>query len=98
MTERKSFSFGRFLLRALLVLLSTVLMLAAFLYGVMFLLCRGPSPTARELFVLSTRETSAIGFLPNLILSADEIGEIVDRQAEQEVEETDVSLVTWYAT
>ena len=94
MTERKSFSFGRFLLRALLVLLSTVLMLAAFLYGVMFLLCRGPSPTARELFVLSTRETSAIGFLPNLILSADEIGEIVDRQAEQEVEETDVSLVT----
>ena len=84
----------RFLLRLLAVLLGTALLLAAFLYGVIYLLCRGPSPTARELFVLSTNETSAIGFLPRLCLSAEEIGEILDRRAEQATENTDVSLIS----
>ena len=84
----------RFLLRLLAVLIATALLLAAFLYGVMYLLCRGPSPTARELFVLSTNETSAIGFLPRLCLSAEEIDEILNRRAEQATEATDVSLIS----
>ena len=84
----------RFLLRLLAVLIATALLLAAFLYGVIFLLCRGPSPTARELFVLSTDETSAIGFLPRLCLSAEEIDEILNRRAEQATEDTDVSLIS----
>ena len=84
----------RFLLRLLAVLLGTALLLAAFLYGVMYLLCRGPSPTAKELFVLSTNETSAIGFLPRLYLSEAEIDEILNRRAGQETEETDVSLIS----
>lgn len=84
----------RFLLRLLLILLSTILLLAAFLYGVMFLLCRGPSPTAKELFVLSTSETSAIGFLPRLYLSAGEIDAILSRPAEAELQSSDTSLVT----
>ena len=84
----------RFLLRLLAVLLGTALLLAAFLYGVMYLLCRGPSPTAKELFVLSTNETSAIGFLPRLYLSEAEIDEILNRRAGQETEDTDVSLIS----
>ena len=46
--------------KVLLVLLETVLLLAIALYGVMYVLAKGPSPTARELFVRSVRETSAI--------------------------------------
>ena len=84
----------RFLRRFLIVLLVTVLMAAGFLYAVMYELCEGPSPTARELFVRSTRETSAIGFLPRLYLSEEEIAGIMNRQAEQSVETTDTSLVT----
>lgn len=94
MTERQIHPFLRFLGRALIVLLCTVLLLVAFLYGVMYLLCRGPSPTAREQFVLSTGETSAIGFLPRLFLSAEEIAAIVDRPAPELLEQTDPTLVT----
>ena len=42
------------------ILLETVLLLAVALYGVMFVLAKGPSPTARDLFVMSVRETSAM--------------------------------------
>ena len=84
----------RFFLRLLAVLLVTLLVALGFVYGVMVLLCRGPSPAAKELFVLSTRETSAIGFLPRLCLSAEEIDEILSRQEAQLSESTDVSLIT----
>ena len=79
-------------LRVLCVLLVTVLMLCAFLYGVIFMLCRGPSETARNLFVRSVRETSAIGFLANLVLSDEEIAAIEASRVEA-VPETDVSLI-----
>ena len=59
--------FKRVLLRILCVLLVTVLLLCAFLYGVIFMVCRGPSETARNQFVLSVRETSAIGFLADIL-------------------------------
>ncbi len=94
MTEKKRHPFLRFLGRTLIVLLSTVLLLVAFLYGVMYLLCRGPSPTAREQFVLSTRETSAVGFLPRLYLSEEEIAAIAERPAPVLLEHTDPTLVT----
>ena len=81
------------LLRILCVLLTTLVLLVILLYFVMYLLCRGPSPTARDLFVRSVRETSAIGFLANLYLSDEEIAEI-EKAEEIAVEETDTSLIT----
>lgn len=75
------------------VLLVTLLLACAFLYGVMFLLCRGPSPTARDLFVRSVRETSAIGFLADLMLSQEEIAQIESAGGEDCVTETDTSMV-----
>ena len=83
----------RILLRLLTVLLVTLLVALGFLYGVIVLLCRGPSPTARELFVLSTGETSALGFLPRLAMPADEIAAIRERPAAQEAERVDPSLI-----
>ena len=85
---------GRFLGRVLCVLLVTVLLLVAGLYGVMYILTKGPSPTARDRFVLSVRETSAIGFLANLYLSDEEIEEIESGRTQEIFEETDSSLIS----
>ena len=76
-----------------LVLLETVLLLAVALYGVMYVLAKGPSPAASELFVRSVRETSAIGFLANLYLSEDEITELLKADAIPDYIETDTSLI-----
>lgn len=81
--------------KLLLILLETVLLLAVALYGVMYVLAKGPSPTARELFVRSVRETSAIGFLAELYLSEEEIAQIeASRDQVEEYVQTDTSLIT----
>ena len=85
--------FGRFLGRLLCVLLVTLLLLVAGLYGVMYILTKGPSPTARDRFVLSVRETSAIGFLANLYLSDEEIEEIESGRTAEIFDETDATLI-----
>ena len=79
--------------RIFLVLLETVLLLAVALYGVMYVLAKGPSPAASELFVRSVRETSAIGFLANLYLSDDEIAELLAADNVADYVETDTSLI-----
>ena len=61
--------------RVLLILLETVLLISLGLYGVMFVLAKGPSETARNMFVSSVRETSAIKFLANLYFTPEEIEE-----------------------
>ena len=90
--KRRRLGAGRILLRIFCVILVTLLLLVMLLYSVMFLLCKGPSPTARDLFVRSVRETSAIGFLANLYLSDAEIMEI-EKASAVTVDETDTSLV-----
>ena len=77
-----------------LILLETVLLLTVTLYGLMYVLAKGPSPTARDLFVRSVRETSAIGFLANIYFTDDEIAEIESAQEIEEYAETDTSLIT----
>lgn len=84
----------RFFLRLLAVLLVTVLLLLFALYGVMYVLARGPSPTARCLFVMSVRETSAAYFLADWFFTPQEIAEIEGSGAPAvEPEDTDVSLI-----
>lgn len=81
--------------KLVLVVLETALLLAITLYGVMYVLAKGPSPTARELFVRSVRETSAIGFLAELYLSEEEIAAIESaREQVEEYAQTDTSLIT----
>lgn len=77
-----------------IVLLETVLLLVIALYGVMYVLAKGPSPTARDLFVMSVRETSAIGFLADIYLTEEEIAEIEAGREVAEYVETDTSLIT----
>ena len=93
----KKKSVGRTILRILgrflCVLLETVLLVAVALYGVMFVLAKGPSPTARDIFVLSVRETSAVGFLANLFFTDEEIAQIEAGGNTAEYEDTDTSLI-----
>lgn len=76
-----------------LILLETVLLLVVALYGVMFVLAKGPSSTAREIFVMSVRETSAIGFLANLFFTDEQIAQIEAAEDIAEYIETDTSLI-----
>lgn len=92
-TKKRSGRIKRLLLRVLCVVLATLLMLCAFLYGVMFVICKGPSETARDLFVMSVRETSAIGFLAELFFSEEEIAAIENRGLGGDAVSTDASLV-----
>lgn len=84
----------RFVGRTALILLETALLLVITLYGVMYILAKGPSPTARDLFVRSVRETSAIGFLANLYFTDEEIALIESAKQVEEYQETDTSLIT----
>ena len=86
-------AFGRGVAKVSIALVTTVLLLVAVLYGVMYVLAKGPSPTARDLFVRSVRETSAIGFLANLYFSEAEIQQIIQGNPEAEYVETDTSLI-----
>ena len=79
--------------RAFLLLLETVVLLAIVLYGVMYVLAKGPSPTARDIFVMSVRETSAVGFLADIFFTPEEIAAIEAKEAEEEYIETDTSLI-----
>jgi len=78
--------------KVMLVLVETVLVLAIALYGVLFILAKGPSHTARDIFVMSVRETSAMGFLANMFFTPEEIAAIEYKEEEAYVE-TDTSLI-----
>lgn len=75
--------------RSALVLLETVVLLVVILYGVMYILAKGPSPTARDIFVMSVRETSAMGFLADLFFTPEEIAAIEVREEVEDYTETD---------
>lgn len=77
-----------------LVLLETVLLVVIALYGVMYVVAKGPSPTASSLFVMSVRETSAIGFLADLFFTEEEIAAMENKPEIEEYVQTDTSLIT----
>lgn len=91
--EPRRSPFARILGKILCVILETVLLLCIALYGVIFVLAKGPSPTARNLFVLSVRETSAVGFLANLFFTEAEIAQIENATGDVDYEDTDTSLI-----
>ncbi len=90
----KGNSVGRGIGRIVTFILVTLLVLVIGVYGVMWILVNGPSKRAKELFVISVRETSAIGWFANLYLSEEEINDIIDgNKVVYSDEETDTSLI-----
>ena len=86
---------GSFALKLISVLLATLIIVVTALLAVMWVLARGPSPTAQRLFVMSVKETSAVGFLANIYLSDAEIESIL-RHSEpaEELYSMDTSLIS----
>ena len=86
--------------RILLVIFTTLLLLVLAVVGTVFVILRGPSRDAQELLTRSLKETSAIGFIPDLFLSSERVEEIL-RAGEEPAESggaTDARLVTISAT
>ena len=72
----------------------TVVFLILFiLYGTMWILAKGPSPTASKLFVFSVRETSAVGFLANLYMSDEQIDALYADATHRQDQSVDASLI-----
>lgn len=69
--------FGKFLLRTLLIVITTVVLLVVGALGLIYTINYGPSPSARSLFVSSMLETSAAGFLATWFLPTEEIDTIL---------------------
>lgn len=86
--------FLRFLGCTAALLAETVVLLLILAYGAMYVVCKGPSSTARNLFVMTVRETSAVGWLANLFFSKEEIAQLQNTQDVEEFQETDTSLIT----
>ena len=81
--------------RVLSFVLATLVLVVAFAFGVVYLMSRGPSESARDLFVLSLRETSAAGFVTEIFLSDEEIALIEEANKPADIlEEVDTSLIT----
>lgn len=86
---------GRFFARFGILLLALLLVLLLFCYGVLWVLCKGPSETARDIFVMSCMETSFARYFPPLVLSEEEIADIQLRNtvvATDEVTKTDADF------
>ena len=93
LAKNGSMAVGKILLRCLLILLITVALLAAALYGAMFIIVNGPSPTVGKLFVLSLKETSAGGFLAHWYMSDEEIAALQAEKAEELSTEINPALI-----
>lgn len=82
--------FARLLAILGVILLAAVIMLV----GVSYIFCKGPSPLASDLFVVTMMETSALKFIPAMFFSQEEIDAIIARNSTVEtLEVTDDSLI-----
>jgi len=72
----------------------TILAVLVVALGVVWVLLKGPSPYVTEMFCRSTRETSAIGWIPNIFLSQEEIDTYKSVSTEDyETAEVNTSLI-----
>ena len=84
---------GRILGRTGAIVLMAVVWLVLVLYIALFILAKGPSATASNLFVCSVQETSAVGFLARLFFSQEQIDRITGANVVAEYEEMDTALI-----
>ncbi len=70
---KKRLTAGKIIGRVLIVFLTTLILLVIALYLLMLVIAKGPSESAKKLFVCTVKETSAIGFLANWYYTDEEI-------------------------
>ncbi len=80
--------------RALCLVLLTLFLIVILLFGLIWVLEKGPSPTATELFCRSVRETSAIKWIAGLYLSDEELAALQSTdEAAADTQPVNVSLI-----
>ncbi len=85
---------GKITARFFITLGVIILCLLVFLMGCITIVCKGPSQSARDLFVVTVTETSALKFIPKIYFSDDEITKILDsNKAVETLEVTDENLI-----
>ncbi len=78
MAKRKNqLTAGKILCRVGIVILTTLILIVIALYFLMLVIAKGPSDTARQRFVCTVQETSAVKFLANWYFSDEQIKEYV---------------------
>ena len=94
-TSKKRPGFFGIIGRILSFVLATVVIILGAALGVIYMLSYGPSESARDLFVLSLRETSAAGFVAEIFLSEEEILLIEEANRPDDIlEQVDTSLIS----
>lgn len=78
----------RFIGRFFAVLGVTVLCILVLLLGAVWMFTKGPSPTARDKFVSTMTETSALKFVPHIFLTDAEVNDILNGNIIVETDET----------
>ncbi len=74
--------------------LTMLILIVGGLFGAMTVLAYGPSPTARDLFVTSVLETSALKFLANVYFTDEEIEVILEENSVKVVDVvTDTAMI-----
>ncbi|MDR1193896.1 MAG: phosphodiester glycosidase family protein [Peptococcaceae bacterium] len=80
--------------KALISFVTLLLVICLAFFGALTVISYGPSPAARDLFVVSVMETSAAKFLAHLYFSSEEVENIIAGNEVAELEETsDSSLI-----
>lgn len=74
-------SAGAIVLRSLAVAGTVLLSLIIMLFGIITVICKGPSPSVRDLFVTTVMETSAAKFLARMYFTEEEIAVIQQKNA-----------------
>ena len=77
--------------RVLIVTGITLAIILAGLFAVIFIMEKGPSETAKVLFVRSVNETSRLGFVSRIFLSDDEVNKILEDTSMEELQDGETS-------
>ena len=91
--KKSKLSLGKVLGRIFLTLLITIILVAVLLLGVIFIMEQGPSKAAKELFVRSVNETSALKFVAGIFLPENETTAILSQTTSNYDAEIERSLL-----
>lgn len=84
----------KFILKGLSFVLVFIIGVVVILYSSFLLICYGPSPKARNMFVTTFLETGALKFVVNLVLPSSKVKEIVDSNKLEEMKaDVDTELI-----
>lgn len=89
--KRKKLGVGKIIGRSILSIFTALLLVVALVVGSCFVICYGPSPTLRDMLVISAKQASATKWAPGLFLSEEKVNEIIEKSKEINVDTIDTS-------